>query len=186
MPADRVDTPADSTLSQEREPQEVVVKREPEKDLVVWNAAARPFKRRDKQFFVTAFAISGIIGLILFFAEGFMPVLLIIALVFLYYVLSTVEPENIEYKVSNRGIKIANTLTEWRFLTRFWFSKRFDNEIVIFETVLIPGRIEMVIEPGVKDRLKKEVSAYLLYEEASPSTLDRLTDWLSKKMPGNK
>jgi hypothetical protein len=175
---------APSTL--QPEPQAVVVRREPERDLVAWTAPARPFKRRDRQFFVTTFAMAGIVGLILFLAEGLMPVLLIISLVFLYYVLSTVEPEKVEYKITSKGVKIAGKLTEWRYLMRFWFSKRFDNELVVIDTALIPGRIELVMTPEVKDSLKKELSAYIPYEETPGSSLDRITNWVAGKLPGNK
>src|SRR3990167_8157189 len=121
------------------------LQREPERELIAWVAPARPFKRRDRQFYVTTFAIAGIVGLILFLAEGLMPVLLIISLVFLYYVLSTVEPEKVEYKVTNKGIKIAGKDTFWPNLTRFWFTKRMDQEMMVVETIFIPGRIELVI-----------------------------------------
>src|SRR3989304_4840218 len=97
-----------STLTspdESQEPRPVVVRREPERDLVTWTAPSRPFKRRDRQFYTTVFAIAGIISLILFLAEGLMPVILIVALVFLYYVLSTVPPENIEYKITTKGVK---------------------------------------------------------------------------------
>jgi hypothetical protein len=53
---------SDSTLN--TEPQAVVVRREPERDLAIWTAPARPFKRRDRQFYVTTFAIAGIVSLI--------------------------------------------------------------------------------------------------------------------------
>src|ERR1035437_3250582 len=86
-----------------QEPSPVVVRREPERDLVTWIAPSRPFKRRDKQFYTTVFAIAGIVSLVLFLAEGVMPVVLIVAFVFLYYVLSTVPPENVEYKITNKG-----------------------------------------------------------------------------------
>lgn len=185
-PAESEKVSSESTLkntSEEARP--VVVRREPERELVVWRAPARPFKRRDKQFFVTTFAIAGIVSLVVFLAEGAMPVLLIISLVFLYYVLSTVQPEEIEYKVTNRGIKIDGKLTEWGLMNRYWFSKRFDNELLVFDTVLLPGRIEMVITPDVKDNLKREISAYLPYEEVPASSLDKLTNWFSEKLPGN-
>lgn len=176
---------APGTLKEE-EPQAVVVRREPERDLATWVAPSRPFKRRDRQFYVTVFAIAGIISLILFFAEGFMPVLLIISLVFLYYVLSTVEPEKIEYKITSKGVKIAEKRTDWQFLTRFWFTKRFDDELLIFDTVLIPGRIELVIKSEIKEVLRKEISAYLPYEEAPASGLDKITEWAAKVLPGNR
>ena len=50
------------------------LKPELEKDLVTWIAPARPFKRRDRQFYLTTVSIAGIVCLILFLAEGAMPV----------------------------------------------------------------------------------------------------------------
>lgn len=172
-----------STLNSE--PQAVVVRREPERDLVTWVAPARPFKRKDRQFFVTTFAIAGIVGLVLFLAEGIMPVLLIVSLVFLYYVLSTVEPESVQYKITTKGIKIAEKRTEWQFLTKFFFSKKLDSELLVIETINIPGRVELVINAEIKENLKKEISAYIPYEEIAPSGIEKFTDWFSKKLPGN-
>src|SRR5688572_20319670 len=166
--------PSESTLN--TEPQAVVIRQEPERDLVTWIAPARPFKRRDRQFFVTTFAIAGIVGLILFLAEGVMPVLLIVSLVFLYYILSTVEPEKIEYKITTKGIKIADKRTEWQYLTRFFFSQKLDSDLIVFESVKIPGRIEVVINPEIRENLKKEVSGYIPYEEVPASGLDKFAD----------
>jgi hypothetical protein len=173
-----------STLN--KEPQTVVVRREPERDLLIWIAPARPFMKRDRQFYTTVFAIAGIISLVLFLAEGIMPVILIVALVFLYYVLSTVPPENIEYKITTKGVKIAGKLTEWQTLTRFRFRKRSGSEVIILETFLIPGRIELVINTEIKDSLKREVSAYIPYEEVPTVGLDKLADWFTQKLSGNK
>ncbi len=179
---------APSSLKEEEktEPQAVVVRREPERELVVWTAPARPFKRRDRQFFISVFAIAGIIALVLFLAEGIMPVLLIVAVTFLYYVLSTVPPENIEYQITTRGLKVAGKLTVWQDLIKFWFGKRLDSEMLFFDTFLIPGRIEVVINPEIKEKLKKEISAYILYEEVPASRLDKVTDWLGAKLQSNK
>jgi hypothetical protein len=183
-PAKGEKTSSESTLN--NEPQAVVVRREPERDLVTWTAPGRPFKRRDRQFYITTFAIAGIVSLVLFLAEGIMPVILIISLVFLYYVLSTVQPEDIEYKVTTKGVKIAGKLTEWQYLNRYWFTKRFDNELMIIDTVMLPGRIEFVINSGIKEQLKKEISAYIPYEEVPPAALDKVTSWFAAKLPGNK
>ena len=54
------------------------------------------------------------------------------------------------------------------------------------DMVLLPGRIEFVISSEIKEKLKKEVSAYIPYEEVSPATLDKITNWLAAKLPGNK
>jgi hypothetical protein len=163
--------------------QVVYVKREPDRELYKWTAASRPFKRRDRDFWVTLISIATIIGLIMFLIEGPMPVILIIAIIFLFYVLSTVEPENIEYKVTSRGIKIADRNTHWDLLTRFWFTDRFNSEILVFEMVVLPGRLELVINPSDKENLRKVLSEYLIEEEAPPSNLDKAANWFSNKFP---
>lgn len=177
---------AQSTLNQDDKPspQEVVVKREGEKDLVVWNAPGRPFKKRDRQFFVTVFAIAGIVSLVIFLAEGLMPVILIISLVFLFYILSTVPPEEVEYRVTTRGVRISNKLMDWDLMLSFSFAKRLDQDVLVLETLLIPGRVDIVIDPGLKEEIRKQISAYIPYEEAKLSGMDKITNWLNDKLAG--
>jgi len=159
---------------------------DPEKDLVVWMAPARPFKRRNKDFYVTVAAMAGVTALVLFLIEGWLPVILVISLVFLFYVMSTVEPENIEYKITNKGIKIAGRLNDWNMMGRFWFTKRLDNELLVIETRTLPGRMELVVTPEVKDQIKKELSEYLTHEEIPASGIDKAANWFSNKVPGIK
>ena len=170
-----------STLKED-EPSPVVVRREPEKELLVWTAPARPFKRRDRKFYATLISIAALVGLVLFLIEGWVPVVLVISLVFLFYVLSTVEPENIEYKITNKGLKVAGKKTEWNLMGRFWFSKRFETELLVVETAVLPGRMEMVINPEIKEAIRKNLSSYLFEEEAPPAFLDKASNWFSKKL----
>lgn len=159
---------------------------QPEKELVTWVAPARPFKRADREFYVTIFATAAIVGLVLFLVEGWMPVVLLISIIFLFYVMTTVPPDNIEYKITSLGIKIAGRLTEWNYLVRFWFSRRFDHELLVFETSHVPGRIEFVITPENKEEIKKALVRYIPEEQAPPSYLDKAANWLASKIPGNK
>ena len=161
----------------------VIARREPEKNLFSWKAPARPFKRRNRDFWVTVFAIAAIGGLILYIIEGIMPVILIIALVFLFYILSTVEPEPVEYSVTDKGIKIGDKRTDWGLLTRFWFSRRLESDLLIFEMTALPGRLELVISAKDKVAIKKAVSGYIPEEEAPPVNLDKAANWFSKKLP---
>ncbi len=162
------------------------VRPEPEKELFSWSAPSRPFKKREREFWVSAVAISAIAGFILFIIEGVMPVILIIALFFLFYILSTVKPEEIQYKITNYGIKIVDKTTDMNLLTRYWFGKRFGSDLLIFEMVVFPGRLELVIHSKDKEKIKKALKEYLLFEEAAASNLDRAATYLSKKIPGNK
>lgn len=173
-------------VAAENEARPVVIRKEPERDLVIWTAPARPFKRMDREFYVTIIAIAAVVGLILFLVEGWMPVILIVSLVFLFYVMSTVEPENIEYKITNMGVKMAGKRTNWEVLVRYWFSRRFNNELLVFESLLLPGRIELVIDSGDKEKMKKALSTFLPEEEAPPSYLDKAANWFGGKIPGNR
>ncbi len=164
----------------------LVEKIEPEKELFTWKAPARPFKRRDREFWVTVGAIAFIFGLILYFAEGVMPVILIIAVVFLYYVMATVEPETVEYAVTNKGVKFAGKTTAWEVLTRFWFTRRLDTSLLVFETVSLPGRLELVINDKDKDELRKVITDYIIEEEAPPSGLDKAANFFAEKLPLKK
>jgi len=166
-------------------PTEVTVKKEPEKELFSWIAPARPFKRRNREFYVTIIAISIIVGLILLLTEGFMPVILLISLIFLFYILNTVEPEKIEYKITNKGIKVGNKRTPWEVLTNFWITRRYDNHLLVFGTYVLPRRMELVINETDKEKLKNVISEFVTEEEISPSGLDKAANWFAKKLPGN-
>ena len=156
---------------------------EQEKVLVTWSAPARPFKRRTREFYVTLLAVAGLIGAITFLIEGIMPVILIGALIFLFYVLSTVPPQVVDYQITTLGVRFAGTLTEWSNLGRFWFTHRWGTDLLIFETYSIPGRLEFVLDPTVKEKAETTLKKYLVMEEVPPSVLDKAAGWASKKLP---
>jgi len=167
-------------------PEEQHTRYQLDKDLFSWTAPARPFKRRDREFYITVLVIVAIVGLVVFLVEGWMPVILLVSLVFLYYILSTVEPENIEYRITTGGIKIAQDKVGWDSLIRFWFSRRFNNQLVIFEIPTIPGRMELVINTEDKNKIRDILNDYIPEEEAPPSFLDKSANWVGSKLPGNK
>ena len=172
-----------SEMAAEEKVKPVSLKREPERELFGWTAPARPFKRKTRDFYITLFTIALVFGLVLFFVEGWLPVILIISLVFLVYVMSTIEPENIEYKITNRGIKIGSKRTDWRQMGRFWFTKRFGADLLIIETWSFPRRLEIVVNPEAKEEVSKHVSKFLLQEKIPPSLLDKAANWVGQKLP---
>ena len=189
MPAkkqNQTKNPPKETVVPQTETPSRIIRQEPERVLFSWKAPIRPFKRRDREFWITTIVIAVIFGLILFLVEGVMPVILIISIVFLFYVLSTVKPEETDYEITNMGIKIVDKTTPWEILTRYWFSKRYNSNLLIFEMVSFPGRLELVIHEKDKESLKKQLNQYVVEEEVPPSNLDRTANWFSKKFPGNK
>ena len=156
---------------------------EQEEIILTWLAPSRPFKRRNKDFYVTLIAIAAIVGLIVFLIDGWLPVILIISLVFLFYVMSSVEPEATKHGVTTWGVRVGGDLIDWIDLGRFWFSRRFDNDLLILEANVLGGRIELVVNPKDKTKIEKVLSRYLIHEEIPPSRLDKASNWFSKKLP---
>ena len=155
---------------------------EPEKELYSWKAPARPFKRRSREFWLRVIVSASVLGLIIFLAEGVMPVILLISVIFLFYVMSNVEPEEVTYKITNRGIKIADKTTDLGSLTRFWFTNRLGNDLLVFETIFLPNRMELTINKIDKEKIKKALSLYLTEEEVPPARIDKVTSWFSDKL----
>jgi len=157
-------------------------KRIKEKELMSWSAPARPFKRRNREFYTNLFAMAGIVGLVLFLIEGWMPVVLIVSVLFLYYVMNTIEPESVTYKLTNLGVKIEDSLSPWETTTRFWFTKRLDSPLLVLEILTFPGRLELVLNEGIKESVRIALLKYINEEKAPPSFLDRASNLISKKI----
>lgn len=153
-----------------------------EKILISWEAPARPFKRRGRDSFATLIAAAGLLGFIVFIIEGWLPVILIISLVFLFYILSTVEPDNLKYAISEEGIKIEDKILPWEMVTRFWFTRRFDHDLLVIETLTLPGRTEIVIKEIKPEDLQRILSDYILHETKPGSYIDRASSWFDKKL----
>jgi len=172
-------------LTQEPEPQpiEVMAVRQM-KLLFAWKAALRPFKRRDKEFWTTVIAIIFLVGMILFFIKEWFLIAAMVALAFVYYVLSTVPPEEIEYRITNKGISFADKSYDWDYLWRFWFSDKYNDRLLNIDTKLtLPGRLSFVIKREEEKTIQEIMEKFLLHEEAEPTFFDKASAWLAKKVP---
>lgn len=154
------------------------------KILFNWKAPLRPFKKRDKEFWTTVLAIIFLLSLILFFVKEWFLIAAIFSLAFLYYVLSTVPPEEIEYRITNKGIAFEDRSYDWEFLWRFWFSDKYEQRLLNIDTRLsLPGRLSFVIKKEDETRIKEILEKYLLNEEAELTFFDKASAWLAKKVP---
>lgn len=157
------------------------------KSLLAWRAPSRLFKKRDKEFFSTLIAIAFLIGVILFFIKEWFAIIVLVAFAFLAYVYSTIEPEEIDYEITNKGIKIHDQSYFWEEMGRFWFDEKMGKQILYVERpVAFPFRL--VIPLGNQD--PKKVSAflakYLLQEQPEKTWTEKAGVWLSEKVPLEK
>jgi hypothetical protein len=153
-----------------------------EPTLFSWNAPSRPFKRRDRRYWVGIVATASLVSFILFIAEGVMPVVLLFSILLFYYVLSTVEPPEIGYKITKAGVEFSDGVFKWKFLKRYWFERKFDTTTLNFEMSKFPGRLELVVKEQDIPKVRQVLNRYLTEDEGRKTVFDRASDWVSQKI----
>ncbi len=158
----------------------------PEETLVEWTAPARPFKKRNHQFFSTILIIAILISLILFFAGQVLPVAVVIAIVFLVYVTAVIPPQDVKYKLTNYGIYVGKEAFSWATMGRFWFDNKLGQRVLEIELAQFPGRLTFVLIEGQtpkEEDLAAVLSEVLLQEKPPLTTYEKAAAWLRDKFP---
>ncbi|MGD9129315.1 MAG: hypothetical protein PVJ09_02405 [Candidatus Woesebacteria bacterium] len=156
----------------------------PEQTILEWEAPSRPFKKRKKQFFTTVAVIALLVSLILIFAgQGIFPVAVVISVSFLVYVLSVIPPGKVKNQLTTYGIKVDKNLYYWEELGRFWYTKKFSDELLQIETIRFPGRITLLLANQDKQALTDILSEVLLQEKPELTFYEKASKWLQKKIP---
>lgn len=154
------------------------------KTLFAWKAPVRVFKSRNREFWTTVLSIAFLLAVILLFIKEWLLIAVIIALIFVYYVLSSVPPEEIEHQITNRGIRFAGKGYLWEEISQYWISEKWGQKIINFETQFrFPGRLELIFKIEDEGKIREILKKYLPEEVPPPSFLDRASSWLSKKVP---
>ena len=158
-----------------------------EKTLFEWEAPERSFKHRDKDFWITAIAIFVLFAVILIFIKEFFLIAALMSVLFMYYVLSTVPPQNISNKITNRGVYFGKAKYSWDLLLRFWFKKSLNSDLLEFETNLrIPRQISLVINKDDEAKIKELLLKKMPLVESQPNFVDKMTKWFNDRMPWEK
>ncbi|HUS51879.1 MAG TPA: hypothetical protein VMX77_00230 [Candidatus Bathyarchaeia archaeon] len=157
------------------------------KTLLSWQSAARPFKKRDREYFTTIGAIVFLLAVILLFLKEWLLIAVIIALMFVAYILSSVPPEEVDHQVTTRGIKTGNRHYDWEDLGSFWFSERWKQAILHVGTKLrFPGQLLILLGSQDKEEIKNVLGKHLDFTEPEPTWMDNAAGWLSRKVPLEK
>lgn len=155
-----------------------------EKILISWEAPERSFKKRDKDFWITAVAILVLVSVIFIFIHEFFLVIALGSVLFMYYMMSTVPPSKIKSKITNKAVYFGELRYPWEMLTRFWFKTNLDSRMVEFETVLrFPRQVSIVIEEKDEGKIKQVAEKWLPMIESSPTMVDKLSKWAGNKLP---
>lgn len=158
------------------------------KTLLSWHASARPFRRREKEYYMNLAVITLAVMVILFLFSQYMLMLLVVALVFLNYALTTVPPHDFRYRITTQGIIVEDHFYYWDDFYDFYF-KTVEGELMAYVTIrsYIPTVLALTLGDIHRDQLQSVLIKYLKYREVvRPSFLERAGDWLSQTFPLDK
>ncbi len=157
------------------------------KTLLSWSAPNRLFKRRSREYFTTILAIAFLLGVILFFFKEWFLIMVVVAFVFVTYVMGTIPPENVEHKITNRGIITGEKNYRWNELGRFWLTQKDEQNLLFLETSeSFPKRLILLLGEIEPKKVKKLLLEYLPYEEPAKTWMEKAGEWLSAKFPLEK
>lgn len=157
----------------------------PVKTLLFWKAVSRPFRKKDRSYYTTIIILITLVSLIALLAGEKLLIGVLLALLFLIYVLNFVSPEEVEYKLSTQGITIGEHFYHWYELDSFWFSEKDGFKILNVLTQLrFPGMLIIVIGNVSESDVKRVMARFLPFHEIAPkSQIEKWTESLQKHFP---
>ena len=163
------------------------IKPEPLKTLLSWEAPVRVFKKRSREYFSTLGAIVFLLLIILVFLKEWFLIVAVVALAFVNYIMSTIEPQKVGHRITNRGIASDGKNYYWPDLGRFWFTQKWNQKMLHVETRLtFPRQLIILLGETKKAQLKKILAEYLLFEAPEKSWVENASEWLSRRVPLEK
>lgn len=156
--------------------------------LLSWKAPGRPFRKRGKEYYLTISLATVLFEIIAFLFGQFTLMALILAFVFLVFVLATIPPHDFNYRISTEGIVIEDHFYLWQELYDFYFKKRDGVETVHIRTrAFLPGELIIPLGNIDKEHLKNILVQALPYREIVKATfMEKSADWLAKTFPLEK
>lgn len=155
---------------------------DPIRELVSWQAPARPHRERGRSFYTTVATLIILLSCIAFFFQEWLLIGAMLAFGFLVYVLNFVAPANITYKFSTQGITVDDHFYHWEELDSFWFEKKGDQMLMyILTKYKFPGMLILVLGEGELNQVKRTAALYLPFREIAPkSQFDKWSEALEK------
>lgn len=155
------------------------------KTLLEWAAASRPYKKRQKAYYINILLLTGTILIILFLFSQYALMLVVISFAFVSFALASTPPQNNHYRVSTEGIVMDDHFYLWQELYDFYFKKRFGEDILHIRTKnYFPGELIMMLGGISKEKMRTTLISFLPYREVVRSSYaERAGEWLLKTFP---
>lgn len=155
------------------------------KTLLEWEAASRPYRKKDRSYYTTIAILIILLVLIAILAHEFLLIGVLLSLMFVTYVLAFVPPHDIKYKISTQGITIADSFSFWHELDSFWFKEKEGHNVLFIQTKLrFPRQLMLVLGKIPTEEIKKQVVKFLPFHEIPQTSLiENWSEFLQKHFP---
>lgn len=154
-----------------------------EEVLISWTSPSRVFRKRGRRFFTTAATIILMVSLLSALSGQYALIAVIVALSFLVYALSAIEPEEVSHKITSKGISYCGgKFYPYEELKVFFFTEKDERVTLNVDTKkYYPGRLYMLVDEKNKEKIKTVLSKYLTFVEEPPETvIDKASSLASK------
>lgn len=157
----------------------------PVRTLLSWHAPARPYRRKDRSYYTTVIALFVLICLIAFLMGNKLLIGVILAIVFVIYVLNFIPPEEIEYKISTQGLTIGDHFYHWQQLDSFWIEEKDGHQTLFVPTLLrFPALLMLLLDGVDTEEIKRICARFLPFHEIVPKSIfEKWTESLKKHFP---
>jgi hypothetical protein len=157
------------------------------KVLISWRSPSRIFKRLSRERFATIGAIVFLVAIILVFLQEWFLIAVIISLAFFSYILSHIQPEEIEHQITNKGVTTGGKSYVWDQLLGFWFEQQEGQSVLMVDgSDRFPFRLLLLLGEKKKEDIQKILTAYLPEEKPEKTWTDRAGEWITRQIPLEK
>jgi len=179
------ENPQEEVTSSKEEKEELRQKVKTLPALLNWKSPARPFRRKSKQYFSTAGIVALVFILVSVLLQWWMAIGVVLTLLFLAYVLGTVEPEVIEHKITQKGLVSADKVFLWEDLDSFWFDRHESENLLVFQAKKgYPSRMVFLLGLTTTQAVSNVLGRYLTQKKTPPTDfLDKLAKKMSVWIP---
>ncbi len=155
------------------------------KAVISWSAPTRPYRKRQKSYFINLLLIMSTLLVILFLFSQYLLMLVVVSLAFVAFALAVTPPTENHYRVSTEGVAIEDHFYLWQELYDFYFRKRGGVDTLHIRTKdLLPGELIMLLGEISRDKMRNAIIPFLPYREVVRNSFtDKAGEWLVKTFP---
>lgn len=163
------------------------VYKDPVKVAYSWKGEAMVYQEKSRDFYSTVLVFAVLIGIVLFFIEGLMPVLLVAAVVFFIFVTMRRKPEIIENEIRADGIMTAGNFYPWEEMKSYWIERRAERDMVRVMLHRWPFQLVLVLPNEAKGidvaQVRKVMDDHVPMVVPVVTGTDRFIEWFKKRFP---